>query len=542
VDMIASLPEVGNYFSMAKLFLLVLLTAPWLLAATWINTDTKKVHAPQFLWNAGIMAVGGLGVAIWLIMPIYIVGLLLYVVLAGAVLGAYVVYRNGRVEPHDRVLTAEHLGQLFSSTKKPKQVKVQSRVKLYNFQNKITIPPDDSADETERNAYNDAQDLLYDLLYFRASEADLMPTTGQTQVRFVIDGVVVARPPMEQADAEAVIQYLKGTSGMNPEERRRPQQGKIAVDVANSPIDMMLISAGTTGGQRMQFKIVQEVVQTNIELLGMSDDVRQTLGEICKQPGLVIISGRSGSGVTSSLYSVLRVQDAFTKQLVTLESKIVVDMENITQAAYGEPANLAAQLTTTLRRDPDLLMIDRCEDAESAQLILNGVAEKTVILGMNASDSFVALGKWIKLCGDASQAVANLNAILCQVLVRKLCPTCREAYRPDPQFLAKANLPANKIGNFYRPPTEPLVDEKGNPYTCPTCQGNGYFGRTGIFELLIVTDEIRQLIASGAGISQIQAACRKNKMLYLQDQALRKVIEGVTSIQEVIRVTQPKKA
>ena len=127
------------------------------------------------------------------------------------------------------------------------------------------------------------------------------------------------------------------------------------------------------------------------------------------------------------------------------------------------------------------------------------------------------------------------------MLIRKLCPSCREAYKPDPALLAKANLPAQKIVNFYRPPSRPAVDEKGRPIICNTCQGSGYFGRTAVFELLEMTGELRQLVAAGGPLTQVQASCRKNKMLYLQEQALRKVVEGLTSIQEVLRVTQQGK-
>ena len=137
--------------------------------------------------------------------------------------------------------------------------------------------------------------------------------------------------------------------------------------------------------------------------------------------------------------------------------------------------------------------------------------------------------------------VKDLCAVVHQVLIRKLCPACREQYRPDPQLLAKANLKISPNIPFYRPPTQGLADEKGRPIVCPSCQNSRYVGRTGVFELLELSDEIRQLIASNASLSQIRAACRKNGMLYLQEQALRKVVSGETSIQEVIRTTQQAK-
>jgi type II secretory ATPase GspE/PulE/Tfp pilus assembly ATPase PilB-like protein len=126
------------------------------------------------------------------------------------------------------------------------------------------------------------------------------------------------------------------------------------------------------------------------------------------------------------------------------------------------------------------------------------------------------------------------------MLLRKLCPACKEAFRPAKEMLVKLNLPAEKIDKFYRPPTKPQVDEKGNPVICPTCRGTGYMGRTAAFELLEFNDEIRQLVIQNAPLAQLKAACRKSRMLYLQEQALRKVIEGLTNIEEVIRVSKAK--
>ena len=155
--------------------------------------------------------------------------------------------------------------------------------------------------------------------------------------------------------------------------------------------------------------------------------------------------------------------------------------------------------------------------------------------------------EWVKICGDATVALTPLKLVLSQALVRILCPECREAYRPDPALIAKANLNADQITELYRPPTKPRLDEKGkplvdvegNPIPCPGCRGTGYYGRTGVFEHMAVTDELRQLVIAGESLNRIKASCRKNKMLYLQEQALRKVTDNVTSIQEVIRVTQP---
>jgi type II secretory ATPase GspE/PulE/Tfp pilus assembly ATPase PilB-like protein len=333
---------------------------------------------------------------------------------------------------------------------------------------------------------------------------------------------------------------LKPLAGLDPKDYRRPQQGEFSVDFGSKRMDIAMATAGTTGGQRMHFKILQEVIHQKIEELGISEDVLKAIRALSQTPGLLIVSGRPGSGVTSTMYSVLREHDAFMKQLVTLEAKPAIPLENITQNAYGDPQRLPETLANALRRDPDVIMVDHCPDAQTAGLILQGAAEKSVILGLEAEDSFTALAKWAKLCGSANAAVEHLGGVLCQLLLRKLCTTCKEPYRPDPQMLAKANLPAS-IDKFFRPPTLQPVDEKGRPIICSACQGSGYFERTGVFELLLITPEIRQVVAAGANLRDIKSAARKAKMLYLQEQALRKVIAGVTSIQEVLRVSQPAK-
>ncbi len=412
-----------------------------------------------------------------------------------------------------------------------------NKVKLYDHDSRIIAPtPTWPAEDIE--AYNHAQDFLYDMLWRRASEGDITPDGDHARVRLVIDGMITQIEEIELARSEAMIQFLKAPAGMNPEDRRRPQKGQISVDLAQGATEITLATAGTTGGQRLLLRVRQEIIQTRLAELGMSGPVLAAVREMCKHPGLVLVSGRGGSGVTSTLYSLLREHDSFTQQIVTFEKNQAIELENVTQNRYEADDGLAAALVSALRRDPDVLLVDTCPNAQSAEVVVEAAEKKSVILGISASETFVALAKWVKTCGQAGPALANLRGVLCQMLVRKLCPNCREKYRPDPQILAKVNIPADKVEAFYRPPSKPRVDEKGNPIICPTCQGTGYYGRTGVFELLEVTDEIRQLVADGSPLGAIKAACRKNKMLYLQEQALAKVIAGVTSIQEVIRVSQ----
>jgi type II secretory ATPase GspE/PulE/Tfp pilus assembly ATPase PilB-like protein len=544
-------PQGGYYFSAYKIALLVVLVLPWLYFAPWVNNDATRVRTRQGLWSAVVLGGGIVGLILWLLVPYYILGLSLYVVLAGAGYAAYIVHRNSRVPQDAKVLTMAHI----SSLRGPRTARVQpvSKIKLYGHDVRAgVIPtPDANTDGVEKvEAYNMAQELLYDIIRSRASEADLFPSGQASALRYIIDGILVDREPIPAAKSESLIQFLKPMANMNAEDRRRPQQGKISVDVANRPVDIELTCAGSTGGQRMQFKVVQEAIKTNLQELGMSPDVLKRIREINSvKNGLIIVSSRPRNGLTSTLYSLLKEQDVYIKQVVTLEAKPPIDLENVTQNVYRQNDALAAGLASALRRDPDVIVLDDCPDEKTAQLIAQGASEKLILLGSQAADTFMALAKWVKICNDPKLAVADLRAVLCQVLVRRLCPACREAYKPDPQMLAKVNISAQHIADFYRPPTKPLLDDRGGPLLdndgeplpCPTCQGSGYFGRTAVFELLEVTDEIKQLVIANTPLSQIRAAARKNKMLYLQEQALQKVVEGVTGVAEVLRVSQPAK-
>ncbi len=537
---LGAVPDPGGYFFAVKVIVILAFILPWLWVATWINKDTVRVHTSQLLWSVLILLFGALSVFIWLMVPLYAVGLIVYLLVTSAVTAAYVVHRNKRVVATGKVLTAEHLRNFFASAGKPKVVEVVQHIKIYDSRGRPVFASSEGPAE-KLEAYNLAQDFLNDVILFRAEDIDMTPAGGQAAVRFVVDGVLQRRPVLDHAEAEAVIDFIKGIAGMDVADTRRPQTGKIGVEAGAVTTDMNVTTAGTTQGQRMQIKVVLEAVRTDLGGLGMNEDIRARLEEInAADNGLTLVSGAKASGVTSTLYSLLRRHDAFIKQLVTLELQSTVDLENVTQYRCRDQAEVAGRLASILRRDPDVVMVGDCRTSQAADLICEAAMEKNVLLGSAAPSALAALAKWVKVVGNADKAMTPLKVVTCQMLLRKLCPNCKEAYGPPRDMLAKLNLPAEKINKFYRPPTKPLVDEKGNPFICPTCRGTGYYGRTGAFELLEVTDEIRELVTQNAPLSRIKAACRKNKMLYLQEQALRKVIAGVTSIEEVIRVSKKK--
>ncbi len=542
LGVIADITSVGQYISPVKVVMMLVLAVPWLYLAPWVQKDAARVRLHQGLWSAIALASGTFGIFLWLVIPNFFVGMLIYLIFAGGAIVGYAVTRDKRVEEKDdKVLTAAHFRSVFQpASQKRVKAEIPLKVRLYNSLGKPVPSPSSDDGRDAARSFALLQDLMHNILWCRASEAELVPSEQEMLVRFVIDGVVDDRPGFERAEGDALIQYIKTLAGMNPEERRRPQEGKVTADLAGKGIDINVTTAGSVSGQRMQFRVVQELVQTHLDTLGLSPDVLARVRELNQKSGLIIVSSQAKQGLTSTLYSLLREHDAFTKQLATVESKARVELENVTQNVYGDLSKLGAALVGALRKDPDVLLLDQCPDTPTAELVNKVAKAKTILLGMTGPDTFNVLARWMKFFNDPAAAAVNLRCVINQVLVRKLCPQCREAYTPDAQKLAKANIAVQKVDKFYQPPTaEPLRDKHGNPVLCPTCQGNGYLGRTAAFEFLEVTDEIRKMLSlSETTTAQIRAVCRKNRMRYLQDEGIQKVIAGVTSMQEVIRVTR----
>jgi len=218
-----------------------------------------------------------------------------------------------------------------------------------------------------------------------------------------------------------------------------------------------------------------------------------------------------------------------------------MDLDNITQNIYqsGQEQSFARLLQSVSRREPDIILVDPCADAETMKMIgtIVEAKERKIVAAIRGSNALSALGRAIRWMENPATAAATLSAVTFQRLIRKLCPTCREAYKPNPETLRKLNLASKSDVVFFRPPTQEVVDKKGNPVVCGTCQGTGYLGRTAVLELLVVDDQLREAIRSGDA-NKIKSAVRKAGLSYWQEVAMEQVVAGVTSVQEIVRVSK----
>jgi type II secretory ATPase GspE/PulE/Tfp pilus assembly ATPase PilB-like protein len=402
-----------------------------------------------------------------------------------------------------------------------------------------------SDDPEETEAYDAVQDFLYELLWRRATDADLIAGKEQYRLLYRIDGVGTENPdglPLETG--ERVLRYLKRIAGLNVEEIRRPQSGKIRTALlgqSGEPGITEVRTSGTTAGERLRLRIESGAVLRRIHELGIHPQRLEILKTqvLGKSTGLLLIGGPSSHGLTTTQYAVLRSHDAYMHNIHALERRSLLDLDNVTQQVYeGGDTNVsyARMFQTVLRREPDIIMVDECEDKETALVASRAAAtDRKIYLGIRAKDCFDSLSKYLGLLDDNRLAAKALRGVMAQRLVRLLCSDCREAFRPDPTTLKKLNLPADKIERFYRPPPEPKRDRRGKEVACQNCQGSGYYGRVGVFELMPIDETITKLIEGGAPINKIKAQARKNRMYYIQEEGLLKVIDGTTSMNEVLR-------
>jgi type II secretory ATPase GspE/PulE/Tfp pilus assembly ATPase PilB-like protein len=543
IDLLAQSAGLGGYISIWKVAVFTALFVVWAWSGSWIDKDAEKVHTSRDFWNLLYMACGAGSIIFWFILPApFWLDLLLSLVICGMIGAVYILHRNARVEPNETILTPGHIRWLLSPSDDKKDVELRLEFISVN-DNDLPVP---HKEDKEYTGYVISEELLHDMWKRRVSHAELIPNGEDYDVRYVIDGIASVVDKCSREEAIAGIVYLKAVAGLDVEDKRRPQKGSFfTIRTGEQTTGWRIFTSGSTRGEQLVLERSVEDLNLTLEGSGFYPEQVARLREIVKQStGLVLVSGPKGSGVTTTLYSLIRAHDAFIQNIHSLEMEVIADLDNITQHKVRqdtEAKSHARQLQTVLHGDPEVVMVGFCDEPEMAKLGTQFASEgRKVFFGFQANTALGALQEWVKLVGRNDKVSKTLVAITNQRLVRKLCTECREAYAPDANLIRRVNLPTDKIKQFYRPPSEILHDKRGNPILCPTCQGAGYHGRTAVFETIFISDALRELIAAKAAWDVIATQCRKERILYLQEQALRKVIDGTTSIQEVLRVTSSK--
>jgi general secretion pathway protein E len=537
--LIAQTVPVGEYVSVWKVLPVLIVLLIWARLLTWIDKDAPAVLLPRDMINTGMILGLIAAFALFLVLPGFAVAFAVMFVIMVVEIGVYLAMRNSKAGLGDLQSQFTNWISSIGRGKEKEIVAPTGDVLLINKAGNPLEAP--TAEDEQRPAYDVVQQILTEPLRRFAERVDVAQADGAWAVRYSVDGFPYASITLDRAQSDAAIMYLKAIAGMNLDEKRKPQTGNMKVLVDGKKHDLEIQTAGSASGEQLRVFIdPKKQHDRKLDQLGLADEQLEQIREVIADPsGVVLVAAPKGHGLTSTLYGILRAHDAFLTHIHTLEPDPDIDLEGITQnelAKVSNPAEDAKQIAWCISQEPEVIMISRLEDSKSAIELSNFASSKRVYVGLRAGSTQDALAMWRKLIGDDRKAMKNLKFVISGRVMRKLCAACKVGYTPDPGTLRKLNMNPEKVGKLYQARTTPLLDQKGNPIPCEFCRELQFKGRTGVFETLIVDDDVRQIIEAGGSANQLKSAFRKQRGKYLQEQALAKVEAGETSVQEVLRV------
>jgi general secretion pathway protein E len=371
--------------------------------------------------------------------------------------------------------------------------------------------------------------LLTQAVKERASDIHIEPFEKELCVRFRIDGVLyeVVKPPRRlQA---SIVSRVKIMAGLNIAEKRIPQDGRIRTRMAGREIDLRVSSLPVRHGERVVMRILEKGSVFNLNSVGMGEETLSEFRGLIRKPyGIVLVCGPTGSGKTTTLYSALSEINSPDKNILTIEDPVEYELQGIGQTQVNPKIQLtfASVLRAHLRQDPDIILVGETRDKETADnAIQASLTGHLVFSTIHTNDSAGAFTRLIDMGVEPFLVSSSLVAILAQRLVRQLCEQCKVPHSPTATELADIGL---------RSLPGPVFKATG----CAECNQKGYSGRSGIYELLVVEDNVRALVVEGRPTGIIRKAAIANGLKTLRDDGIRKALEGVTSLEEVRRVTQ----
>ncbi len=531
-------PEPAQLMSIFRPIVCMIVTVAWAWVVSRLDKDANRFHLGRHLWNGVQMVAGIFAFFLWLyVLPFFWLGLLVAMAVFTASIGGYVLFRNTKLpEAHQWYFSADSLHQWWQQ----KEAVNAQKSAVVHLMRQDGAPIEVPAGTDPNVAAHQLFEQVMDFALPRAADRfEIAADATKAMIGVRIDGVQYPQPPAEPRVAVALIDYLKQHAGMDLEDRRRRQRGRLLIEADGfGRHEFSIASAGSTRELNLVVQIDQQkATLTTLENLGLLDVQRRQLEPVLtEQRHLVIAACPAHQGLTTTMTSFVARHDPYTQSIMTLEDEVEVELEGVTHETIetGSDADaIERRLAAIFRGDPAVVMVNRLIDASHARLIAQAVKEMRVYLGLNQDDTFSAVRLWLKAVGDMEMGAQALGAVVAQRLVRKLCPTCRIAYKPNPEVLKKLNLPADRVPQLYKHSGQVVVG-RDRKQECPTCHGLGFRGRIGVFEVLVLDDEARQILSTGQ-LDQFRAHARRRKMIYLQETALLKVVEGLTSISEITR-------
>ena len=366
----------------------------------------------------------------------------------------------------------------------------------------------------------------------KASDIHFEPFENEFRIRYRVDGALYEMPQPPKSLAIPLISRVKIISGLNISERRRPQDGRIELKVNGKPIDMRVSCLPTSYGESVVLRVLdRSVVNLDLDALGMEPSLLAKLREIIHLPnGILLVTGPTGSGKTTTLYSALREINVVSDKLLTAEDPVEYDIEGIIQVPINDAVGMTfgKALRAFLRQDPDRILVGEIRDFETAQIAIEAALTGHFVFStLHTNDAASTVTRLVDMGVEPFLICSSLSGILAQRLIRRVCSECKTSYVPTDQDLKRLRIDRSEIGDhlFYY--------GKG----CSTCHGTGYKGRKAICELLVVNQEIRDLIFAGAPHTEIREKAREHGMRTVREDGLQAIYNGETTVDEVVRYT-----
>ena len=373
--------------------------------------------------------------------------------------------------------------------------------------------------------------VLFQAVRQRASDIHFESFERGLVVRYRIDGVLypVLTPPKRLQPS--IIARLKIMAGLNIAEKRLPQDGRFAIRTAGKDVDLRVSVLPTSHGERVVLRLLEKENRLlNLTEMGFSADRLSSIQQLIQLAhGIILVTGPTGSGKTTTLYAALSQINAPDKNIITVEDPVEYQLLGIGQMQVNPKINLtfAAGLRSILRQDPDVIMIGEIRDRETAEIAIHAsLTGHLVFSTLHTNDAASAATRLIDMGIEPFLVASSVMAVLAQRLLRQICPDCKQPYKPAAEELSRLGLDSKGSYTFYR------------GAGCPSCSQTGYRGRTGIYELLVLDDEVRRLIGAKADSSAIKQAAIAKGMITLKQEGATKVAQGVTTTEEVMRITQ----